>query len=246
MYVLKKSVILCIIAVVISVVLMGTMLGIAPLNNVAKIASTKPYTLVIDAGHGGVDSGVTGVSTKVKESDINLAISKKLSNIANNSIFNTVMTRKTADGLYGLATNGFKQRDMKKRKEIINNSGADFVISIHQNRFSSSSRRGIQVFYSDNGNKDTIRFAEYMQNYLNITLNIPTINRSFACQNGDFYIVKCSNIPTIIIECGFLSNVEDEKLLIDTKYQDKLVSNILSGLIGFISDKNEDKIEGNI
>lgn len=246
MYVLKKSVILCIIAVVISVVLVGTMLGIAPLNNGAKIASTKPYTLVIDAGHGGVDSGVTGVSTKVKESDINLAISKKLSNIANNSIFNTVMTRKTADGLYGLATNGFKQRDMKKRKEIINNSGADFVISIHQNRFSSSSRRGIQVFYSDNGNKDTIRFAEYMQNYLNITLNIPTINRSFACQNGDFYIVKCSNIPTIIIECGFLSNVEDEKLLIDTKYQDKLVSNILSGLIGFISDKNEDKIEGNI
>lgn len=243
MYVLKKSGILCISITIILVVLLSILLGGMLKSDSIKNTSTKPYTLVIDAGHGGVDGGVTGVSTGVKESDLNLVLSKKLSNIASSGIFNTILTRKTADGLYGLATKGFKQRDMQKRAEIIAKSGANFVISIHQNTYSNASRRGIQVFYSDNGNGETKTFATYMQNYLNTTMNIPTINRGFTAQNGDFFIVKCSKIPSIIIECGFLSNVDDERLLLDSKYQDKLVANILSALQGFIEEQNKKKFD---
>lgn len=245
MYVFKKSGFLCIIATILLVVFCGIFVGYLFNQNSVKQSSGKPYVLVIDAGHGGIDGGVSGRVTNVKESDLNLKISKKLSDIASNSIFDTVLTRKTADGLYGVATKGFKQKDMKKRAEIITNSGANFVISIHQNKFSDASRRGIQVFYSDNENNTTEKFAIHMQNYLNNQLNLPTINRTFNAQKGDFFIVKCSRIPTIIIECGFLSNSEDEKLLIDNKYQDKLVANILSGLISFINEINETKMNDN-
>lgn len=238
MLVLKKRNILVVLAIIVISVIFGiTLTGLY-----GEIASGKVFTLVIDAGHGGVDGGVIGVKTKTKESDINLSISKKLENISRKANFETIMTRKTADGLYGLATRGFKARDMAKRKEIINNAGADFVISIHQNKYSKSSRRGTQVFYSKNGNKLTKNMAESMQNYINKELNVPTLNKSFAAQEGDFFIVKCSKIPTIIIECGFLSNEEDEKLLIDENYQNKLANVIFSGLMSFINEIYSQKL----
>lgn len=239
MLVLKKKNIIFVVTIVVIAVIFGLTLG----GLVDEMASAKPYNIVIDAGHGGIDGGVVGTITKTKESDINLSISKKLEKEFLSANFNVTMTRKTADGLYGLATNGFKSRDMQKRKEIINNSGADFVISIHQNKFTNSSRRGIQVFYSNNGNEQTEKMAKSMQNYLNKTLNIPNINRCFEAKEGDFFIVKCSKIPTIIIECGFLSNPEDEKLLVDEKYQTKLANTIMSGLISFINEVNSDNLD---
>ncbi len=238
MIVLRKRQILYVVAVVI----LGVVLGAFLVGSVTTASSQKGLVLVIDAGHGGVDGGVTGKNTKVKESDLNLAIAKKLEKLAESSNFKTVMTRKTADGLYKMATNGFKTRDMQKRKEIIGSSGANYVISIHQNRYHDEKRRGVQVFYSDNGNENTKKFALCMQNYLNKQINIPTVNRSYVAQEGDFFIVKCSNIPTIIIECGFLSNAEDEKLLVTEEYQNHLANVILSGLIQFVNEIGEDNI----
>lgn len=235
MIVLKKKQILC----VLSVVIFGVLSAVILAGFSQSASSQKGLVLVIDAGHGGIDGGVVGKNTKVKESDLNLQIAKKLEKLATGSSFSTVMTRKTADGLYGMATSGFKSRDMQKRKEIINSSSADYVISIHQNRFHDEKRRGAQVFYSKNGNENTVKFAESMQNYLNKQLNIPTVDRAYSAQEGDFFIVKCSNIPTIIVECGFLSNAEDERLLSTESYQNKLANILLSGLLQFVSELNE-------
>lgn len=82
----------------------------------------QQFTVCIDAGHGGVDGGVTGVNTGVKESDLNLSVSRLLKEQFENCGITVVMTRKTKDGLYGTATSGFKRRDMEKRREIIEQS----------------------------------------------------------------------------------------------------------------------------
>ena len=102
--------------------------------------------VVLDAGHGGIDGGSQG-STGVYERDINLAITNKIETLLNNMGISVVQTRRTQDGLYGVFASGFKMRDMKERKRIIEESGADLVVSIHMNYFSDSSAKGAQIFY---------------------------------------------------------------------------------------------------
>ena len=109
-------------------------------------AGSTRLTIVIDAGHGGIDGGVVGRTTGEKESDINLAISQLLQAEFEEAGFLVVQTRPTQAGLYGSATQGYKKRDMQKRAEIIEASAPAAVISVHQNFFSLSSRRGAQVF----------------------------------------------------------------------------------------------------
>ena len=138
-------------AIVIIVAFVFSVICLAPFFEAgvkeANAGKNNRFCVVIDAGHGGIDGGVTGRNSKVAESEINLAIALKLQKLFENAAIKTVLTRKNAGGLYGLATKGYKRRDMQKRAEIIKNSGADLFISIHQNFYSDSSRRGAQVFF---------------------------------------------------------------------------------------------------
>ena len=130
------------IAIVTGIVLCGAAIGVcAGIYAQSASAENGSPTIVIDAGHGGIDAGVYGVNTDVKESDINLAIAKELRGCFVNAGFNCVMTRSTQAGLYGSTSKGFKMRDMQKRKEIIEECNADMVISIHQNTCPLPSRR---------------------------------------------------------------------------------------------------------
>ncbi len=113
-------------------------------------AQAQRLTVVIDAGHGGVDGGVVGKTSGRKESDINLSISRYLQEEFEEAGFLVVQTRPTEAGLYGMATAGYKRRDMQKRAEIINSNSPALMISVHQNFFSLSSRRGAQVFFREN------------------------------------------------------------------------------------------------
>ena len=103
--------------------------------------------VVIDAGHGGIDGGVVGVTSGTKESDINLAVARRLQAQFEEAGFLVVQTRPTEAGLYGAAVRGYKQRDMRRRAEIIRESEPAAVISVHQNYFSDRTRRGAQVFF---------------------------------------------------------------------------------------------------
>ena len=188
-------------------------------------------SVVIDAGHGGIDGGALGISGNVYESDINLEIAFKLQAYFKTAQIGVIMTRSDKNGLYGSTESGFKKRDMLKRKEIIEASGADMVISIHLNKYPTNSRKGAQVFFKQDCEKG-ITIANCIQKQLNTNINL---NRSYSTLKGDYYILNCSNIPSVIVECGFISNAEEEQLLITADYQDKLAYNIFAGAIDYLT-----------
>lgn len=196
-----------------------------------------PYKIVIDPGHGGVDGGAIGVKTGNKESDLNLDLSFQLQEYLLASDFSVTLTRQTQDGLYGEANEGFKRRDMEKRKEIINSTEPEIVVSIHMNKFPSPSRRGAQVYFQK-GDEVSEEFARAVQSELNRKINQPQVRRDFFAQSGDFYICKIKK-PAIIIECGFLSNPEDDLLLAKSSYRKDLAYVIYQGIINYLVQTSE-------
>lgn len=197
----------------------------------SSVASVGVKVIVIDAGHGGIDAGVRGITTEAKESDINLAIAKKLKGYFQEAGFKAVMTRKTNAGLYGTSGKGFKMRDMKKRKQIIADNNADMVISIHQNFCPIPSKRGGTVFF-DKTSESGKTLADSIQSVLNGLNEDIKKNEALA---GDYYMLKCTENPSVIVECGFLSNTEDEKLLNDAEYQKQIAYAIFKGAVAYYS-----------
>ena len=194
-------------------------------------AGMRRMTVVVDAGHGGIDGGVVGRTTKVKESDLNLAVSRLLKAELEDAGFCVIETRPTAAGLYGAATAGYKRRDMQKRAEIINAASPVAVISVHQNFFSASSRRGAQVFFrADNALSETLACS--VQTALN---EMPECVVKSEALCGDYYVLNCSDYPAVIVECGFLSNAEDEKLLTSSAYQKRIAQTIAAGMLAFLA-----------
>ncbi len=194
-------------------------------------AEAQRLTVVLDAGHGGIDGGVTGVKTGVKESDLNLSVVFLLQERFEEAGFRVVLTRKTEAGLYGLATPGFKKRDMQKRAEIICGANPALVISVHMNFFSLPSRRGAQVFFREDS-ESSKRLACNLQSSLNA---MPDCARRSDPLRGDYFILNCSEYPSAIVECGFLSNAEDEALLTDGGYRKELAGAIAAGAMTFLS-----------
>lgn len=186
--------------------------------------------VVLDAGHGGIDVGVSGVLTKVPESEINLKIVKKLERYLSDAGMIVVLTRSSDAGLYGLATQNRKKKDMQKRKEIIENAKPNLVVSIHLNEYSVSSRRGAQVFYKPNDGNGK-KLALSVQSSFN---SMEEAVRSCSALTGDYYILNCSEYPSIIAECGFLSSPEDEALLITDEYQDAIAYAIFKGIVEYL------------
>ena len=226
LFIVKRSLLIA-LAVICAV---GAVIGIC-----AGVAAASTHggdkVIVIDAGHGGIDAGVRGVNTSTKESDINFAIAVYLRGYFTDAGFKVVMTRKNQGGLYGLATSGFKMRDMKKRKQIIEESNADMVISVHQNFCPIPSRRGGQVFY-DGASECGKQLAESIQNSIN---GMEQAVRKSSALTGDYYMLKCTESPSVIVECGFLSNTEDEALLTSKDYQKSIAFAIFKGAVAYYS-----------
>ena len=189
--------------------------------------------VVVDAGHGGMDGGVVGRKTGVKESDVNLAVSFRLRDVLTDMGFDVILTRKTEAGLYDTATRGFKKRDMQKRKEIIETSDPALVISVHQNFYPAKSSRGAQVFYSTTHEGSKL-LALAMQGQLN-TLYETQGAKPRVEKEGDFFILECIARPSVIVECGFLSNPSDEELLCSESWQQKLAESIAAGVEEYLA-----------
>lgn len=200
----------------------------------AVAAVDDALCIVLDAGHGGIDGGVTGRETKIKESDLNLVITYKVKSALEELGFKVVLTRKTDAGLYGTATKGFKKRDMQKRREIIEETDPAMVISLHQNFYPTQNTRGAQVFY-DKENRTGQRLAVLLQDNLN-GLYAKEGARGRKAASAQFYMLSCSDCPSVLIECGFLSNREDERLLTDEGWQKTLSLSIAEGVMAYFSD----------
>ncbi|HIX47314.1 MAG TPA: N-acetylmuramoyl-L-alanine amidase [Candidatus Borkfalkia faecigallinarum] len=216
-------------ALALSLVLLLSCSFVLSAASAAAVPANAPC-IVLDAGHGGVDPGVVGRTTGEKESDVNLKIVQKLQKLFSDAGFRVVLTRKNAGGLYGLPTKGYKRRDMEERRRIIREAEPDFVLSVHQNTFpADTSRRGGQVFFRE-GSAAGEALAVSIQARLNALGG-----RSVSALKGDFFLLGCADCPSALVECGFLSNAEEERLLLTDEYQGKIARAVFEGVLSFLS-----------
>ena len=189
------------------------------------------YVIVIDAGHGGDDGGAIGIKTLTREKDINLSIALKLARLLESSGATVVLTRKDEKALSEGKFN--KMEDMTERANIIENARPYIVISIHCNSFPQSTTvKGAQTFYYP-GSETGQRLAESIQESLRKYVD-GNNNRKVKCE--DFYMLRHGNSTNIMVECGFLSCPEEEKLLLDDEHQNKLAYAIFDGTVRYISE----------
>lgn len=219
----KKSIIAILLCLILTV-------GVILAAVLARPASSpKPeFTICIDAGHGGRDGGAEGKVSGVSESKLNLEFAKTLEKMCKSFGFGVVMTRSNMDGLYSSSATNKKRSEMEKRKEIIDSSNADALISIHMNSFALSSARGAYVFYGS-GNEQGFSLAKSIQTSL--CRDFDSARKTVSV--GDYFVLNCTPKAGVLIECGFLSNAEEEALLSDKSYQEKMCYSILVGLADY-------------
>jgi N-acetylmuramoyl-L-alanine amidase len=187
------------------------------------------HTVVLDAGHGLPDGGA--VSTDgVSEESINLNIVLKLQELLESSNCTVVLTRSDENGIYDADSKSKKVSDLKNRVEIINNSGADILVSIHLNKISGEKYYGWQSFYQPE-NEQSKNLASFIQTNLNYYIDRD--NQRTILPLSNIYIMDNSKIPAVTIECGFLSNQEDTALLQTDEYQNNIAWGIYAGIMDY-------------
>lgn len=200
-------------------------------------ASTKK-TIIIDAGHGGMDGGCVGVNGCL-EKDINLAIVKDLEQLLTASGFNVVLTRSEDVSIYDEGVEGIRNQkvsDMENRLEIIKSYPDSIFLSIHQNQFTQSEYFGAQMFYTTK-NAGNFQLAQIMQSCF-AELQ-PGNNREIKLIDNNLYLFKDTPQVALLIECGFLSNENDAKNLSDSEYQKKVAFTIYRGLLQYLNNTEQ-------
>ena len=193
------------------------------------------YRVVIDVGHGGVDSGK--VSTDgILEKDVNLVVAKKLKVLLEQEDVEVTLTRDSDTGLYEESDSNKKVADLQNRCALIEKIQPDCTVSIHQNSYTSPEVKGAQVFYyGQSPEGETL--AKLVQKSL-IERADPE-NRRQAKANDTYYLLKRTVSPTIIVECGFLSCPQEALLLTQDSYQNRLVWAIHMGVMEFLNGVKE-------
>ena len=193
--------------------------------------------IVIDAGHGIPDQGAQS-SSGTTEAETNLKISLKLQNLLEQSGCTVILTRSDENAIYDLDKNTLKEKkisDIRNRVKIGNEATADIFVSIHLNKIPQQQYWGWQCFYNS-GNEKSNALAKKIQSNLNNS--IQRDNKRVAMKLDKVYIMKHVEIPISIVECGFLSNPEEEKQLLDDEYQDRLAFGIFNGILDYFNETN--------
>lgn len=198
-------------------------------------ASPLLPTVIIDAGHGGEDGGASGKCGAL-EKELNLDISFKLANMLRASGINVIMTRTEDILLYDRNADYMghkKSLDLRARLDIAKSNPNSVFVSIHMNAFGDSRYKGLQVWYSKNtvGSK---KLADTVQNYVRETLQNDN-NRKTKVANSSIYLLDRAVCDSILVECGFLSNAEDEALLLDEGYRKTLAFTIFAAIKEYFS-----------
>ena len=192
-------------------------------------------TVILDAGHGVPDEGAQS-SRGTTEAESNLKIALKVQTLLEQSGCTVLLTRSDENAIYDIDSKTLKQKkisDIHNRVKIGNESSADAFVSIHLNKIPQSQYYGWQTFYKEE-NADGKKLAVSIQNSLNNSIDKENNRVSKTIDN--VYIIKHIEIPTTIVECGFLSNPEEEKQLLDDDYQNRLAWGIYSGIINYFCE----------
>lgn len=195
-------------------------------------SSSDGLSIVIDAGHGGIDPGKVGINDAL-EKDINLALALKLRDKFSQDSIRIILTRDSDTSLYSEGSTNKKAEDMQTRCKIISDASPIFTVSLHQNSYPSPEVCGAQVFYFGQS-QDGKKLADMIQDSL--ISNVDPDNHRVAKANESYYLLKKTPTPTVIVECGFLSNPTEADLLLTDDYQNQLVDAIYNGIQNYLSE----------
>lgn len=188
--------------------------------------------IVVDPGHGGTDPGALG-SKGIHEKDIVIEVSKKLGEVLRQAGAEVLLTRETDRDLSNPATQNpyqAKIEDLTRRVELANKKQADLFISIHVNSFSDPREGGAQTF-SQPGEEESKKLAICIQNELNRFLENP----GRQAKQVDFFANRMAEMPSVIVEIGFISNPIEESLMLDPQYQKKIAWAIYAGIARYLA-----------
>ena len=194
-----------------------------------KVKEETPC-IVVDAGHGGFDSGKVGVNGEL-EKEINLQIALKLKTALEQEGYRVVLTRDSDDGLYDEQAKNKKVQDLQNRCNMINENHPLLAVSIHQNSYTSPEISGAQVFYYTDSLEGK-KLAEILQQ--NLIEQMDPQNHRAAKENKTYYLLKNTEPPIVIVECGFLSNPVEASKLTNEGYQEKLAETIKDGILKYL------------
>lgn len=227
---------------VILAALLCTALFYAVRHNVAQLTAAlaaQPVTVVIDAGHGGEDGGAVGVSG-VTESQLNLSVALRLEQLLALCGVQTNMVRTEDHSVYTEGTTIAEKKisDLKNRVALVAQSDPAILVSIHQNHFSQEQYSGAQVFYASTAGSRQL--AEAMQQTLCQAVD-PDNHRQCKLSQS-VYLLEQIRCPGVLVECGFLSNFEEEAKLQQPEYQKKLVCAMACALVQYLQGVEEHEV----
>ena len=226
--VIKRGLVLFVMGLLIIFIALGFSVRSAP---AVSFRHENVRTVIIDPGHGLPDGGAVS-KNKVAESPLNLEISLQLKEELSERGFNVVLTREDENGL-----DKKKKADMYKRLDIMTKTPSDMFVSIHINKFSQAIYRGAEVLYSPNFVQSTLLAQLIMDRIKEIDPKVQTRNIKQA--EKTLFLMKNATIPAVIVECGFLSNPEDETLLSDKAYQKRIAGAICDGIVDYYRNVND-------
>lgn len=187
--------------------------------------------VVVDAGHGGEDPGKISNYSGLKEKELNLKVAFMVKKLLEDDQYTVIMTREEDKLVYSEGTTNIynkRLQDLTRRKEIMDNSGAQAVVSIHMNSFQETQYYGAQTFYPPNS-EDSLKLATCIQDALREIVDKGN-KRQPQEKKDQIVILKNLKTPTTIVECGFLSNAEEERKLATDEYLMKIAEAIKKGI----------------
>ena len=212
-------------------ILLSILLGLLILSltliptTITSFSPKAKYTVVLDAGHGGVDGGAVGFNGTI-EKKINLEYVKLLKGKLESRGIKVYLTRENDDGLYSVFDKNKKNSDMKKRISLIKKYNPNLVVSVHMNSYRDSTVKGVFTYFRD-GDEQGKDCANLIQKSIK---NSCDVKQEFA-RVGDYFILNESYYTSVLIECGFLSNPEEEKMLNNELYKNKITDAICDGIL---------------
>lgn len=223
---LTKKKRLIIISIFVAVIVLGNILS--PVINAVSSSPKYRFVVVIDAGHGARDGGCVGANGSI-EKELNLKYALALQDLLETKNIKVVMTRKDDKALYEENASNKKIAEMKARENIIKKSKPDIVVSIHMNSFGLKSAKGARAFYGTENNKGK-QAADYVQKSMHYYVGA----KGLVSTKGDYYILNCTSYPSILVECGYISNPEEEILLNTNEYCQKLMHSVFCGILLYL------------
>ncbi len=234
LFIRKRTLSICIFFIIVALIVLKYIHYRFAVKEVSYLPITNKI-IGIDPGHGGVDPGAVS-KTGVLEDEINLEIALKLKRLVEQSGGIVIMTREEDKGLYTDKSTTLREKkteDLLNRKALIEEAECQLFVSIHMNSFTNTRYYGSQTFYYD-GNIENEKLASIIQEELKTVLDKE--NSRAAAIRDDVYLIKELQIPSVLVEAGFLSNPEEERLLQTEEYQEKIAWAIYVGIMKYLND----------